>query len=129
MKWRYSIEVLMYFCFKQKTSYGMRISDWSSDVCSSDLFYDPELEALWAAREPSYRPTLVYSANFLSWSERENVRLLTVAERLADPPRLAWEAEWRAEIRRATCRERSRQILWIPAVGEALQKTRQKQHH
>src|SRR3546814_10597661 len=25
------------FCFKQKTSYEMRISDWSSDVCSSDL--------------------------------------------------------------------------------------------
>src|SRR3546814_7329910 len=26
------------FCFKQKTAYEMRISDWSSDVCSSDLF-------------------------------------------------------------------------------------------
>src|SRR3546814_18735804 len=25
------------FCFKQKTAYVMRISDWSSDVCSSDL--------------------------------------------------------------------------------------------
>src|SRR3546814_6030438 len=25
------------FFFKQKTAYGMRISDWSSDVCSSDL--------------------------------------------------------------------------------------------
>src|SRR3546814_8334886 len=25
------------FCFKQKTAYEMRISDWSSDVCSSDL--------------------------------------------------------------------------------------------
>src|SRR3546814_1207767 len=25
------------FCFKQKTVYDMRISDWSSDVCSSDL--------------------------------------------------------------------------------------------
>src|SRR3546814_8526990 len=28
----------MCFCFKQKTAYEMRISDWSSDVCSSDLF-------------------------------------------------------------------------------------------
>src|SRR3546814_5400170 len=29
---------LLYFCFfKQKTAYEMRISDWSSDVCSSDL--------------------------------------------------------------------------------------------
>src|SRR3546814_19108448 len=28
---------LLFFCFKQKTAYEMRISDWSSDVCSSDL--------------------------------------------------------------------------------------------
>src|SRR3546814_17939989 len=27
----------IFFCFKQKTAYEMRISDWSSDVCSSDL--------------------------------------------------------------------------------------------
>src|SRR3546814_3255116 len=32
----YSV-VLLFFCFKQKTAYEMRISDWSSDVCSSDL--------------------------------------------------------------------------------------------
>src|SRR3546814_3539080 len=28
-----------FFFFKQKTAYEMRISDWSSDVCSSDLQY------------------------------------------------------------------------------------------
>src|SRR3546814_6019825 len=28
---------VMFFFFKQKTAYEMRISDWSSDVCSSDL--------------------------------------------------------------------------------------------
>src|SRR3546814_14105087 len=28
----------LFFFFKQKTAYEMRISDWSSDVCSSDLF-------------------------------------------------------------------------------------------
>src|SRR3546814_1552789 len=28
---------LRFFVFKQKTAYEMRISDWSSDVCSSDL--------------------------------------------------------------------------------------------
>src|SRR3546814_5904589 len=28
---------LLVFLFKQKTAYEMRISDWSSDVCSSDL--------------------------------------------------------------------------------------------
>src|SRR3546814_6275875 len=30
--------VFIFFFFKQKTAYEMRISDWSSDVCSSDLF-------------------------------------------------------------------------------------------
>src|SRR3546814_5229411 len=29
--------VFCFFFFKQKTAYEMRISDWSSDVCSSDL--------------------------------------------------------------------------------------------
>src|SRR3546814_4393896 len=29
---------MIFFFFKQKTAYEMRISDWSSDVCSSDLW-------------------------------------------------------------------------------------------
>src|SRR3546814_2279016 len=29
--------IVFFFVFKQKTAYEMRISDWSSDVCSSDL--------------------------------------------------------------------------------------------
>src|SRR3546814_16493021 len=34
--------MILFFFFKQKTAYEMRISDWSSDVCSSDLphFFD-----------------------------------------------------------------------------------------
>src|SRR3546814_7288034 len=31
---------ILFFFFKQKTAYDMRISDWSSDVCSSDLERD-----------------------------------------------------------------------------------------
>src|SRR3546814_13205778 len=31
------MKMLRFFFFKQKTAYEMRISDWSSDVCSSDL--------------------------------------------------------------------------------------------
>src|SRR3546814_2729253 len=30
-------QIFIFFFFKQKTAYEMRISDWSSDVCSSDL--------------------------------------------------------------------------------------------
>src|SRR3546814_6376584 len=34
-------------CFKQKTAYDMRISDWSSDVCSSDLLAIWQQLPLW----------------------------------------------------------------------------------
>src|SRR3546814_3311384 len=33
-----SLSICVFFFFKQKTAYEMRISDWSSDVCSSDLY-------------------------------------------------------------------------------------------
>src|SRR3546814_9254686 len=35
-----------FFFFKQKTAYEMRISDWSSDVCSSDL-WNPADGCVW----------------------------------------------------------------------------------
>src|SRR3546814_5489923 len=41
-----------FFFFKQKTAYEMRISDWSSDVCSSDLFDDCGEHA----RDEEHRP-------------------------------------------------------------------------
>src|SRR3546814_18544260 len=40
--------MVLFFFFKQKTAYEMRISDWSSDVCSSDL--NDALEADVAVR-------------------------------------------------------------------------------
>src|SRR3546814_11959512 len=43
--------IFVFFFFKQKTAYEMRISDWSSDVCSSDLLED--------AREISGRTVVV----------------------------------------------------------------------
>src|SRR3546814_5496324 len=49
---------MFFFFFKQKTAYEMRISDWSSDVCSSDL--DPgyaldTVNAFQAKYEPASR--------------------------------------------------------------------------
>src|SRR3546814_6070329 len=45
--------------FKQKTAYEMRISDWSSDMCSSDLAVRERLAAtgedLWSTAESAYR--------------------------------------------------------------------------
>src|SRR3546814_3682298 len=47
------VENHLFFFFKQKTAYEMRISDWSSDVCSSDL---PALLAVlvWAPQLRSH---------------------------------------------------------------------------
>src|SRR3546814_9607523 len=39
------------FYFKQKTAYEMRISDWSSDVCSSDLDMMDETKAVALAQK------------------------------------------------------------------------------
>src|SRR3546814_9686562 len=59
----YVILVLFRFCvcyvfffFKQKTAYEMRISDWSSDVCSSDL--------VWLATPPQF------SSSGRAWPDR-----------------------------------------------------------
>src|SRR3546814_2033133 len=40
-----------FFFFKQKTAYEMRISDWSSDVCSSDLLIKARRAEMNANRE------------------------------------------------------------------------------
>src|SRR3546814_13101884 len=44
-----------FFFFKQKTAYEMRISDWSSDVCSSDLSHVTETCAMTLQRAQSGR--------------------------------------------------------------------------
>src|SRR3546814_5986001 len=50
--------LLIFFFFKQKTAYEMRISDWSSDVCSSDLVdeEDPVPAPVVADISPDDRP-------------------------------------------------------------------------
>src|SRR3546814_9874776 len=57
-------EVLCVFFFKQKTAYEMRISDWSSDVCSSDLtIIDAKVEPIrnlhWTSRHTRIAVLLV----------------------------------------------------------------------
>src|SRR3546814_7382180 len=54
------IFILYFFFFKQKTAYEMRISDWSSDVCSSDLGARD-----WRAhRLPYWRGSVSVAADF-----------------------------------------------------------------
>src|SRR3546814_6971694 len=42
----YEFYLFRFFFFKQKTAYDMRISDWSSDVCSSDLARDATIHRI-----------------------------------------------------------------------------------
>src|SRR3546814_2949473 len=72
-----------FFFFKQKTAYEMRISDWSSDVCSSDL--TAELRDL------------------LEYTRRFSIPLVAITARANST--LAEMAEV-AQIGRASCRER-----------------------
>src|SRR3546814_2644503 len=61
MLWMHVYDGVYFFCFKQKTAYEMRISDWSSDVCSSDLAriraaeYRPPPASSGASRASSWR--------------------------------------------------------------------------
>src|SRR3546814_2402644 len=50
-------DVCCFFFFKQKTAYEMRISDWSSDVCSSDLGGEGEISA-WISTSTGRVPSM-----------------------------------------------------------------------
>src|SRR3546814_2176504 len=102
-------QMFCFFFFKQKTAYEMRISDWSSDVCSSDLgritaiHYYPGVRALettldveqgWPGHRPGQfafavsdpaegpHPYTIASA----WSEQER-RITFIAKGLGDHTR------------------------------------------
>src|SRR3546814_5057154 len=97
---------MFFFFFKQKTAYEMRISDWSSDVCSSDL-------AILAALDRALVRTI-----FLEQSVHDagaagvGQKFAVIADQGA---RRAWLTVKRSEARRvgkecvSTCRSR-----WSP---------------
>src|SRR3546814_4863307 len=55
---------MFFFFFKQKTAYEMRISDWSSDVCSSDL-WSISMSGRWNGGNPEHSIT-PWAANIAS---------------------------------------------------------------
>src|SRR3546814_2170285 len=65
---------LFFFFFKQKTAYEMRISDWSSDVCSSDLLRGRQDAAALRLKQEGelfshyWTPRAFSSASSLIWS-------------------------------------------------------------
>src|SRR3546814_4904436 len=101
--------MVCFFFFKQKTAYEMRISDWSSDVCSSDLC---------AVERGLAKGGLIARAYFLN-GERGPVRrrdqITDVGGRIADKGICDAIGKQRSEERRvgkecvSTCRSR-----WSP---------------
>src|SRR3546814_1657315 len=98
------LDLYVIFFFKQKTAYEMRISDWSSDVCSSDLYdADDHLRLIRALGDDPGVLSHMYNALslwFLGFPERAEAscRLgLQLASRLGHAF---------SKIGRASCRER-----------------------
>src|SRR3546814_2697352 len=87
--------LLTLFFFKQKTAYEMRISDWSSDVCSSDLLLAARPVALEHDLAPVGRET---AADVDARRGRQAYRRPAVRRDAIDVGV--------AEIGRASCRER-----------------------
>src|SRR3546814_9400080 len=83
---------IFFFLFKQKTAYEMRISDWSSDVCTSDLIH----------RAPCRRgsPCRLFALSGDAGAIRDNPGKPWCADTCRAPRAPRWK------IGRASCRER-----------------------
>src|SRR3546814_9779819 len=98
--------ILFFFFFKQKTAYEMRISDWSSDVCSSDLLTVTLLDGLVLARSAfhhsmNYRSVMVHGRGVALPPDEKPAALDLFTERVK-----TGRARQAREIGRASCRER-----------------------
>src|SRR3546814_5463649 len=93
--------ILFYFsqemCFfvKQKTAYEMRISDWSSDVCSSDLPVQGVLVMLWETMGLMLAGMALFRAHMLTgeWAAGRYRKWAIVSFTVTIPP-LAALAAW-----------------------------------
>src|SRR3546814_15865002 len=104
------------FFLKQKTAYEMLISDWSSDVCSSDLHAVRRLRAQRRMREPAERAEPVVDRHHHNAAFGQRA---AVIDRIAARP----AGQRAAESGRASCRERVCQYVYISVVAVALKKT------
>src|SRR3546814_10485780 len=85
----------MFFFFKQKTAYEMRISDWSSDVCSSDLVDHPIVRT-----HPETGRQCLYlgrraNATVVGVPEPESEAMLDALWAHAVQDRFVWYQRWR----------------------------------
>src|SRR3546814_10762866 len=96
----FSLFFSFFFFFKQKTAYEMRISDWSSDVCSSDLEEGADgvqMLTLHASKGLEFPYVFIIGMEEEILPHRSSIEADTIEEER----RLAY-----VEIGRASCRER-----------------------
>src|SRR3546814_4595754 len=123
------LNVSLFFFFKQKTAYEMRISDWSSDVCSSDLLEtrlaaaNEALADAHAADKGWKRATIEKAARDAFARAHKGVKIdaLHLVQVIDKPGVDADEAVFH-EIGRASCRERVGQYVEISVVAGSLKK-------
>src|SRR3546814_2782392 len=90
----------IFFVFKQKTAYDMRISDWSSDVCSSDL--DDSIPSVLEHSDDFQRTGSQFSQQGVrKFRQNDGTELVERFHRAAENQTLG-----SLEIGRASCRER-----------------------
>src|SRR3546814_7406693 len=94
---------LFFVFFKQKTAYEMRISDWSSDVCSSDLDAVDAAEIGTAAQIEDVEALELLELIFAVVVVKARDELERLADGRQDPHFLG---ELLEQIGRASCRER-----------------------
>src|SRR3546814_2353270 len=75
---------MLIFFFKQKTAYEMRISDWSSDVCSSDLvkINDKHIEVIVRQMLRRVNITNAGDTSFITGEQVERSELLNENDRM-----------------------------------------------
>src|SRR3546814_19310988 len=109
--------------FTLKTAYELRISDWSSDVCSSDLSWYLAAEGMdedgWRDHSPSEVRQLFGK---FAWTTDTTVLALTLAHADNDLIGNGLIPEGMYEIGRASCRERVCQSTQIAVVAVSFTK-------
>src|SRR3546814_8940190 len=103
--------VLVIFFFKQKTAYELRIRDWSSDVCSSDLIGAAVLGSSWHRDHAKDKKPVLAKALEAAFAGDGATTLGLGPETAARtgawvPPGMAYGASHDDQIGRASCRER-----------------------
>src|SRR3546814_12186432 len=113
----------MFCVFKQKTAYEMRISDWSSDVCSSDLLGSAVGTLGLLARCFRVRFAQHHRADHGREQQHGNNfkgKQKFIEQHLA---KIFHQSDLAlSEIGRASCRERVCQYVWISVVAVSLKK-------